>query len=66
MSDNFKKQSWISVLLLSVITLGIYIPFWYKKIKKVTDTFPQEKKLNNTPIIILMIYKKKIGLNTLN
>ena len=55
MPDNFKKQSWISVLLLSSITFGIYIPFWYKKIKKVTDTFPQDKKLNNTFITVLMI-----------
>ncbi len=55
MPDNFKKQSWISVLLLSLITLGIYIPFWYKKIKKVTDTFPQDKKLNSTSILILTI-----------
>lgn len=55
MSDNFKKQSWISILLLSLITFGIYIPFWYKKIMKVTDTFPQEKKLNSASIIILMI-----------
>lgn len=55
MSDNFKKQSWVSVLLLSLITFGIYIPFWYKKIKKITDTFPQEKKLNSALIIILMI-----------
>jgi len=55
MQDNFKRQSWITVLLLSLITLGIYIPFWYRKIKKVTDTFSQEKKLNSASIIILMI-----------
>ena len=41
--------------MLSTITFGIYVPFWYKKIKKVTDTFPKEKKLNNSLIIILMI-----------
>ena len=55
MHNNFKKQSWISVLLLSLITFGIYIPFWYEKIKKVTDEFSQDKKLNSPSIVILTI-----------
>jgi len=54
MANNFKKQSLLSVILLSIITLGIYIPFWFKKIKKVTDTFPT-KELSRIKIMVLMI-----------
>ncbi len=66
MPDNFKKQSWISVLFLSLITFGIYIPFWYKKIKQVTDTFPQDKKLNSASIIILIIISFIIPIFSIN
>lgn len=34
MENQFKKQSWFVILLLAIITGGIYMPFWYKKIKK--------------------------------
>ena len=55
MEDEFKEQSWIMVLILTVITFGIYLPFWFKKIKKVTDTFQTEKKLNGNLITFLII-----------
>ncbi len=42
------------MLLLSIITLGIYIPFWFRRNKKVTDTFPQEKKLSGGLISLLI------------
>jgi hypothetical protein len=33
MEHRLQKQSWPQVLLLSIITLGIYIPFWFKKVR---------------------------------
>lgn len=55
MTANFKKQSWLSVFFLSLITFMIYVPFWFKKIKLVTDTFSVDKKLNNNLVQALLI-----------
>lgn len=32
--EKLKKQNWFVTFLLAFITLGIYVPFWFKKVKK--------------------------------
>ncbi len=55
MKTNLEKQSWASVLFLSAITLGIYVPFWYRKVKKATDSSPVGKKIDKNFLLIFMI-----------
>lgn len=55
MQTNLERQSWVSVFFLSIITLGIYMPFWYKKIKGATDPFPTLKKIDNRLVIGFII-----------
>lgn len=54
-NGNFKRQHWLLVFFFFVITLGIYVPFWYKKIKKVADALGTTYRLNGMLINVLLI-----------
>jgi hypothetical protein len=52
---KLEKQSWFSVLFLSLITVGIYIPFWYRKVKRATDLPSVPSKINDKLILVLIV-----------
>jgi len=51
---KLEKQSWFSVLFLSLITVGIYVPFWYRKVKRATDLPSAPSKINDKLILALI------------
>lgn len=52
--SELKKQTWLNVLLLGIITAGIYYPFWFRKVKRATDQIPDVKQLNDKWITWLL------------
>ena len=55
MLNTLKTKTWVNVLILSIITFGIYIPFWFKHMKQATDQLPEVKKLDQRMIKALLI-----------
>jgi hypothetical protein len=52
---EFKERHWVLVLIFSIITLGIYVPFWYLGVSRVTNSPESAKKLSKTIIILMII-----------
>jgi len=55
MPKGFQKQSLIKLILLTMITLGIYVPFWFLKQRKIAEKLSIKKKLYNKLIYIFII-----------
>jgi len=56
MDTQLKKQSLLVFIILSFVTIGIYPVFWFKKQKKITDNFLQNKKLSGKIINIFFVF----------
>lgn len=55
-NTELKKGSIIGLILLTVITLGLYIPFWYlKQLKGINHLHSPEKLSKNTFVVILIL-----------
>jgi len=56
MIKNFEKKNILLMIFLVFITLGIYIPLYFLKLKKNTDTLKISKKPKSTVIYLLLLF----------
>jgi len=56
MDTQLKKQSLLVFIILSFVTIGIYPAFWFKKQKKITDNFSENKKLSGKTINVFLFF----------
>jgi len=55
MTDTFKPKRVLVMIFLTVVTLGIYVPFYFREMKKTTDKLQTTQKLNSGMIGALFI-----------
>jgi hypothetical protein len=61
---EFKKRSWLVILVLSLITLGIYPAYWFSNIKKQADSLSVSKRVNTIlSSIFVLVAVLRFGLN---
>lgn len=54
---TFKKTSVLMTVLLSLVTLGIYIPYWFLSRRDTLNTFKSNEKMSySLPLFTLILY----------
>ena len=56
MKNEFEKINVVWMIVLSFITLGIYFPVWFMKIKEVFDKLDTKQKISRSLIINLLVF----------
>ena len=49
---EFERRSIVNILILSIITLGLYIPLWLLRYREAFNGLNSERKLTRGPLII--------------
>lgn len=55
MDKKLPKQNLLWLIFLLIITFFIYVPFWFKKLKKSMDRAYPKDKLENQALIVLLV-----------
>ncbi len=56
MKNQFEKINVTRMIVISFITLGIYFPVWFMKIKKVLNKLDTKQKISKNLIINLLVF----------
>jgi hypothetical protein len=54
--SGYPKQNVLLLILLSLITVGIYIPFWYKRYMKLSDFATIKSGMVNAFLALQIVY----------
>jgi len=55
MRNKLEKKSVLLLIVLIIVTLGIYVPIWFGKLKKTLDGFKTKQKANGNLINFLLV-----------
>ena len=54
--NSYPKQNIFLLILLAIVTLGIYVPFWYKKYMKLSDFSSIKSGMVNAFLALQIVY----------
>ena len=54
MGECLQKKSVFAIIILSIVTLGVYVPVWFLKQRNALNNLNSEKKINWDPYILLI------------
>ena len=55
MANKLKEKNIILVIVLIIVTLGIYYPVWFLKQKEAINNLKSKEKLTDTPLLITLV-----------
>jgi H+/Cl- antiporter ClcA len=55
MAENLQKKNILVMILLVMVTYGIYIPIWFMKQRNAINNLKSKEKIPNGPIIFVLV-----------